>query len=50
LVILAEAGKETDFGDNSLNAGESLGDLAQEITRTNTIHIDINIAKRERSI
>jgi len=46
LGILAEIGKETDLGDNGLNASERLGDLAQEITETNTTQIDITIDKK----
>jgi hypothetical protein len=46
--IPVEAGKETDPGGNGLNAGNGLGDLAQEITKTNTTQIDITLAKTER--
>jgi len=46
--IPVEGGKETDPGDNGLNAGEVLGDLAQEITDANTTQIDITLAKTER--
>jgi hypothetical protein len=45
--ILVDAGKETDTGDNGLNTGQGLGDLAQEINDTNTTQIDITLAKTE---
>jgi len=46
LGILAEAGKETDLGDNGLNASERLGDSAQEITAKNIIQIGMTMAKK----
>ncbi len=44
--MLVEVGKETDLGDNGLNASERLGDSAQEITATNIMQIVMTMAKK----